>query len=700
MRRAAPRFDHVSVFVVALVVRLVYLAESSDSPIFRIPILDEDLYHRLAVELRAEGRAGEALFFQSPLYPAFLSGVYWLVGESPVPPKVLQMFVDAGSAWLVAVFGARLFSRRVGKLAGFTAAFYAPHIFYAGQLLSTSFVVFATLVFLVLLERVDRQPSWQRLLGLGTVGAVAALAHPLLVPATIGLGVLFFVRLAWRGAWTPEGTRWAAAWLLGSAVVFVPAALAQEAAASSLGTLPTSGGLNFYIGNNPNRCTTISTRGGYGWEKLLKEPFERDPTLPYTDASVSSYYYKRSWEFIRDSPGAFLKGLGLKTLQLVQSQEIPRTFDVYVFRDWSRVLELLVFRIGPFGFPFGVLLPLGVYGALSRRREIPWFLFWFVLFYCLALIGVFVASRYRAPLVPVLALFAAVGVETLLERRSARDAGRRSRGRSTKVSNQSSWADRLPKAGAFGAFVLSLLPTIDCETSKNLKAEVLQAVGGKELEAGRLDRAEELLHKAVELDPSYGEAHYNYGLVRAQRGEAADALFHFERTLEIYPGHPMAMRNSGAMLLKLGQIELAHTAFVAAERRGAVDADEFAGIGLRLLSEEQPGALMFLMSAVQKETSKVEAYVTLGAIAAERGEVESAKRIYENGIKTHSDFAYFYFALAELEARSGDFERALATLEPLRVRQPNDPRVKEALERYRRRELAKPATGSMGSEVR
>ncbi|MCJ7691968.1 MAG: hypothetical protein MUO22_00945, partial [Sedimentisphaerales bacterium] len=72
----------IAVFLLALLVRGVYLFQSSDNPTFNLPIVDSMTYDGLARSL-AEGEPMTAEFFwQQFFYPFFLSVVYFLSNSS------------------------------------------------------------------------------------------------------------------------------------------------------------------------------------------------------------------------------------------------------------------------------------------------------------------------------------------------------------------------------------------------------------------------------------------------------------------------------------------------------------------------------------------------------------------------------------------------------------------------------------------
>jgi hypothetical protein len=80
---------------------------------------------------------------------------------------------------------------------------------------------------------------------------------------------------------------------------------------------------------------------------------------------------------------------------------------------------VLLWKVPGLAFPFGLLLPLAVVGLGVTWRRAP-VLAASVVLLGLAVVAFFVTGRYRAPLVPLLALFAGAGVRWAIVEASAR----------------------------------------------------------------------------------------------------------------------------------------------------------------------------------------------------------------------------------------------------------------------------------------
>ncbi|MHC4335115.1 MAG: glycosyltransferase family 39 protein [Planctomycetota bacterium] len=118
----------VGIFALAVLVRGVYLYESSDNPTFRAPVVDSLTYDQMARRLLAGEGLTSDFFWQPLFYPLFLAGVYRVSDFSILAVKVIQMILGAVTCLLVLRLGQRLFDRQTGILAGLIAVFYMPMV--------------------------------------------------------------------------------------------------------------------------------------------------------------------------------------------------------------------------------------------------------------------------------------------------------------------------------------------------------------------------------------------------------------------------------------------------------------------------------------------------------------------------------------------------------------------------------------------
>src|SRR5262249_36412513 len=123
-------------------------------------------------------------------------------------------------------------------------------------------------------------------------------------------------------------------------------------------------------------------------------------------AAASRFFVDRVVAYAREDPLGFAALQAKKVRLLLGGDEILRNQAIYPVRADSPVLRLLLWKIPGLAFPFGLLLPPAVLGLVVGARRAP-FLAVVVLVLAGGVVAFFVTARYRAPLVPLLCVFAA-----------------------------------------------------------------------------------------------------------------------------------------------------------------------------------------------------------------------------------------------------------------------------------------------------
>ena len=397
----------VAVFALALSARLYYLHEIRASPLFTAPVVDARTYTEEARYFSEVSFAGRpAPFWQPPLYPVLLGGLFALAGDDLYLPRLIQAVIGALVCVLICLLGYRVFGAKIGLGAGFAAALYGPLIYFGGELLPTLLACGLNLLVLLL---VIGEGGWGRWLAAGVLLGLSALAVAnVLLFAPVLLGYLY---------WRQRRLRPAAFLLLGCALVIAPVAYRNWAVGGDLVLISHNAGINFYIGNNADYEQTTRIRPGRDWAELVEMP-ERRAGIEQPSAK-SRYFFAQSWQYITSEPLDFLSLLAYKGYLFLRGDEIPRNRDLYFARNDSSLLSLLLWKKG-LAFPFGLVAPLALLGlfAFLRSPDSPEgrLLALFVACYALSVVLFFVTGRYRLPAVPVLLLFAACGVRVLWQR--------------------------------------------------------------------------------------------------------------------------------------------------------------------------------------------------------------------------------------------------------------------------------------------
>jgi 4-amino-4-deoxy-L-arabinose transferase-like glycosyltransferase len=407
------------VLAIALALRFAHVATIASEPAVRYPVLDALAYHEWALEILAGNWLGDRIYYQDPLYPFFLAGLYAIFGPGSIGVLLAQSALDAVSAVLLFATARRLFGAMPALVAGLLAAGYAPFLYFSSLLLKAPLKLFLfdlTFLLLVRAAQMGRPRQW---LAAGFAFGLAALAR--------GNALLFApVLLAWialdRARSRSVRANSAALACAGIAFAILPVAARNLVVGGELVLLNSQAGQNFYIGNFRGNDT-----GGYRAPPFLhadpryeEEDFAREAEKELgrklSPAEVSRYWWGRGLDEIRADPGHFVRHASRKLLVLVNHHEIA---DNYSFDFIAEVAAPLLSWPLP---RYGVLLPLALCGAaFAGRRRDALLLQGFALAYASSLLLFFNLSRLRLPIVPIVIVFAGYALVELARRVQRRE---------------------------------------------------------------------------------------------------------------------------------------------------------------------------------------------------------------------------------------------------------------------------------------
>jgi len=430
--------------VLALTLRLVYVFQVKDTSLVTPDELDPGFYYNWAKEIASGDWLGKGAFVQSPLYAYLLGFLMTLIGKSVGPILVFQSLVGTATVLLTYVLGRRLFGHWHGVLAGLLIALYGPFLFFEGMVMKTFLSPFLTVLLLLVLDvarqaaRSDGEAPGRRVLGLfGAAGAVFGLTtldrdnFILLAP------ILAVLALWLGGGLRRRGLLAAAAFTLGTVLMIVPVTVRNWAVSHEFVLLTTGGGEVFFIGNNAD------ANGLY-----VPPPFVRpDPKYEHADfvaraseisgksvtAMQSSWFwFDQGMQFIKEEPLSWVRLIGRKVVQFWNFYELPDNLDYQILQRFSSLLAAVNVTFPPPGWAtlsvpsgsswaavrihlvstFGTIAPLGLLGILLTgrqwRRLVPLYVLLFG--YMGTVLLFFNFSRFRVPVVPILAVFAAEGL--------------------------------------------------------------------------------------------------------------------------------------------------------------------------------------------------------------------------------------------------------------------------------------------------
>ncbi len=573
----------VGVFALALLVRMVYLYHTENLIYFYELVGDARAYDAWAQRLVADGGRWAETFYQAPLYPYFLAGVYRVLGHDLWVVRVVQCVLGAAGCVGVGLAGTWLVNRRAGIVASVLMALYPPAIYFDGMVQKSSlgFVLMAALLCAV--ASGVRRPAWWSWLACGVLAGLLGLTreNALVLVPVIAFWLLVYHQSSScgsngvpcpsrdrKGADAPVPrsltvaarkdvqtrssrycggllTRrcWGRAGLVvcGAGLTLAPVALHNYRAGGEFALTTFQSGPNFYVGNHPGAdgrySALIPGRETPEFERadataLAEEAMGRN----LSPTEVSDYWMDRGLSFVKSEPWAWARLMWTKWSLVWNRYEIPDTESYYICRDRSWLLGSLG-RV----MHFGILCPLAVLGVIVLARSDHRPTGGSVALLCamaLALAGsvavFYVFGRYRYPLVPILAVLAGAGVVEGIA-----------------LARRRAWRRLLP--AALGGLAAAVWVNRPINPESELNAEQLGNLGATLAADGRLDEALPLFTEAVAVFPDGPRLRQFLADGLALTGRHAEAIPHYAAALELEPGRAHAHYNLAVALERAGR---------------------------------------------------------------------------------------------------------------------------------------------------
>lgn len=552
-----------AIFVFALVVRLVYLAQIRAIPFFETLVGDAASYDAWAQRIAGGDWLGSESFYQAPAYPYLLGVLYAIFGHSVLLVRIVQAVFGALACVLIAMAGRQFFDRKTGVIAGVIFSMYGPAIFFDGLIQKASLGLLLLCVLLWRLGSAHQDPRAWRWVTAGLVlGLLSLTRENALILAPV---LVLWILIAYRQYPMKLRSIWTAGFVAGLALTLIPVAIRNRTVGGDWAITTVQAGPNFYIGNHEG-ATGMYTPLVPGHES---PPFERADAKrlaeqalgnSLTDGEVSNYWIGRSWEFIRENPGTWLKLTWFKFLLTINAYEISDVEGYNVYRAFSPLLGMLGFV-----FHFGMLLPAAVLGlwftAPNFRRHAPLLVVGATLL--VSIVAFYILGRYRFPLAPIVCIFAAAGIGhawTMLKakRLSPMLAPVLIAAGVALLCNRVVAPERQLNAMAYGNLATVLGQREDIAAAAGVfqialdeypeSAELNYNMGLCQMMLADWPAAFERFSKAKSIRPDLVEVDYQLGVVCEQLGRIDEALRHYQAAIATDPND----RDAESAIIRLG----------------------------------------------------------------------------------------------------------------------------------------------------
>ncbi len=637
------------VFTVALLARGLHFYAMRDSLLYQVLLADAGAYDRWAQQIAAGDWMGSQVFYQTPLYPYLLGGLYHVFGHDVWAVRFAQAIFGALASVCLARAGAGFFSERVGWWAGILLALYPPAIFFDGILQKASLDLLLMAALLWVAAAAQRRPSSAIFAGAGLLLGAMILNREnaaALVPV-----LLIWVLASSRRIGALRASAAVAAFSLGVAALLVPVGLRNAHVGGAFLLTTAQMGPNFYIGNHRGADGTYAPmRAGRG------DPvFERDDARAIaedalgralTPAQVSEYWMSRTFAEIASAPGAWLRLLARKWFLTWNRAEFVDAEAIHTHQMESTPLAVL-----GWGLHFGVLFPLAIAGVWWTRHEWRriWLLYAMALAFALSVTLFYVFARYRYPLVPLAVLFAGAGIGGLVRRvRSGR-------------SRELAIGVALASCGA----VLANWPVPQRYADD---AVTYYNTGSALFEAGRTQDAIALFERARSADPTFPETYNNLGRALMDRGEIEEARRVLERGVQLAPEHALLQFNLAVVTSRQGDEARTKTLLERAISLDPLLAPAYGPLAeIEFRSGERAAAIAHLRRVARLEPNVAIPHADLGlalllegALPEAVAELRTALRLDPALVPVRTRLAWTLATADDAGIRNGPEARALA----------------------------------------
>lgn len=387
-------------------------------------VADPDGYRGLAEHLLERGSLGHAgvpTAYRPPLYPLLLTVAVAMGDSSRAAIGLLHLVLGVATVSIVWHLGRRL---GLGDYALLAALLVACDPILLGQstlVMSETLATFLAVVSLFALTAAAERPSAVRVIAAGACLGLAALCRPTFLVWAAAAGVVLPALADSR----PARLRVLASFAAGLAAVLAPWAVRNQVQFGRPILATTHGGYTLLLGNNPSFYDYVG-RGAWGsvwnahvfiedWAERLRR---REPA---DELESDRMAYAEAWQNIRSRPAAFCRACLVRVgrfwapLPHQATGAVARGQAVRYAVGFWYIVELALAAVG------AAAIFRGFAGRRSGHTVWIWGLL-LVLSFTAVHTVYWTNMRMRAPLMPVVALAAAVGTAFIL----ARVVGRKS----------------------------------------------------------------------------------------------------------------------------------------------------------------------------------------------------------------------------------------------------------------------------------
>jgi len=326
---------------------------------------DPDGYRYLAEGLVDHGVFGYdqvPTAYRPPLYPLLLTVCVALGPWSNAAIGILHVLLGVATVWLVYRLGLSLGLGNYALLAGAMVACDPILLFQSAQVMTETAAAFLTVLSLIALKWASDSPSGWRVTAAGGCVALAVLCRATFLPWA---ALIVFVLPAFAQTWK-DRARIVVCFAAGAAIVLGPWVARNQVQFGRPIVATTHGGFTLLLGNNPSFYEYL--RSG-AWGTVWKaDAFNREwenkapRRTPADELRNDRLAYAEAWKSIRREPGTFLYSCAVHIGRLWSPLPHQTDPDEGALKRSARYLV---------GLWYLAVLPLAVIGAHAVATQHP-----------------------------------------------------------------------------------------------------------------------------------------------------------------------------------------------------------------------------------------------------------------------------------------------------------------------------------------
>jgi len=400
------RYRFAGILVLALILRTVW---GLVIPV--VPISDAQAYDILAVNLSQHGIYGFTPNEPSAFWPVGTAAAYGLLyavfGHNYAAVVIFNIVVGVAIVALTMVVVERWVGEGTAIIAGLMGALW-PTLIQFTTIIASELIFAALVLAVVALVLVREDKGWRRALlidiACGVFMALAAYVRPIALLFPLMFGFILLIR---NGAFR-QTIAFAAVTALTMAILIAPWTLRNKAVLGTAAIISTNGGVNLWMGNNPN------TSGEY-------QPVP-DRLANVSEAERDRQLKDEATTYIKEEPVAFVVRTVVKAVKLYASETIGTHWNEIGIRRSlgdASVLPLKLISQGFWMISIALCL-LGIAGALMKsglRVSESYYSVLIIIAYMTVVYAVIVIQdRYHLPTIPYIAALAALPITQWVSR--------------------------------------------------------------------------------------------------------------------------------------------------------------------------------------------------------------------------------------------------------------------------------------------